>query len=126
MDSNVLMPSRSSRLGEWVREYDQNTKVQFEKPFKFSGSKAAKHDSLDTFVSGRHAAPYALPIRVVSFAFFILYFGYLREENDIDERMKLPPHRSAIGKQYRQMITEHYLREGFSLDEIHEMMKKMG
>lgn len=63
-----------------------------EEPVKYSTSKAKQWDSIDTFVSKQtRAQPASQPFIVVfSTLIFLLYFGLLREENDLDRRISQP------------------------------------
>ena len=56
-------------------------------PYKYSTSEAYVHRSIDTFAPKPKYVPpaYQAPIVVVSLVSFLVYFGILREENDLDE-----------------------------------------
>ncbi|ESN99873.1 hypothetical protein HELRODRAFT_83777, partial [Helobdella robusta] len=60
-------------------------------PIKFSSSKAHSYSSFDTFlVKQKRSSPWYQPLIITfSVAIFLIYFGFLREENDWDEDLKL-------------------------------------
>ncbi|CAK9817034.1 hypothetical protein ANTQUA_LOCUS9210 [Anthophora quadrimaculata] len=58
---------------------------EFDKPIKFSTSKAAKFPAAYTKAYG--LPTYQALIVSFSLSLFALYFGILREENDIDQKM---------------------------------------
>lgn len=58
----------------------------YDKPYKYSTSKAATHLARNT-IDGRSRPNFEGIIIGLSIAVFFIYFGILREENDIDEAM---------------------------------------
>ncbi|XP_033186552.1 uncharacterized protein LOC117155089 [Bombus vancouverensis nearcticus] len=58
----------------------------YDKPYKYSTSKAATYPARHT-IEGRSRPNYEGLIIGLSLAAFSIYFGILREENDIDEAM---------------------------------------
>lgn len=58
----------------------------YDKPYKYSTSKAATYSARDT-IDGRDRPNYEGLVIGLSLAAFFIYFGILREENDIDEAM---------------------------------------
>lgn len=66
--------------------------VDFDKPYKYSTSDARDHSSLDTFVPKPKYVPpwYQGPSIAVSLVIFLMYFGIIREENDMDEMIYKP------------------------------------
>ncbi|CAK9834053.1 hypothetical protein ANTRET_LOCUS10644 [Anthophora retusa] len=63
----------------------RNDPEEFDKPIKFSTSKAAKFPAAYTQAQGlpnQHALIVSLSLSAV-----LIYFGILREENDIDQKM---------------------------------------
>ncbi|XP_017881606.1 uncharacterized protein LOC108625816 [Ceratina calcarata] len=65
---------------------------EFDKPIKFSTSKAATFPAAYTNV-GPDEPWYQAPVIGISLMIFMIYFCILREENDIDEKMVegIPP-----------------------------------
>ena len=63
-----------------------------DQPVKFSTSKAKSWDSIDTFLSAKvRKRPKSQPfIIAISTFVFIIYFGFLRKENEIDEYISRP------------------------------------
>ena len=57
-----------------------------DKPYKYSTSDARYHSSLDTFAPVPKNPPpwYQRYSITISMAVFLVYFGILREENDLD------------------------------------------
>lgn len=58
----------------------------YDKPYKYSTSKAATYPARYT-IDGRTRPSYENLIIGLSLTAFFIYFGILREENDIDEAM---------------------------------------
>jgi len=63
-----------------------------DQPVKFSTSKAKTWDSIDTFLSAKvRKRPKSQPFIVaISTLVFIIYFGFLRKENELDEYISRP------------------------------------
>jgi len=77
-----------------------------DKPIKFSTSKAALWKASDTHGggSGKDDMPRFQPLVIsLSVGVFLLYFLYLREENDIDEMMKQPLWERVPGLERKQL-----------------------
>lgn len=73
-------------------KYSSNSKKEdedaddYDKPYKYSTSKAATHRARHT-IDGRNRPSYEGVVIGISLTVFFIYFGILREENDIDEAM---------------------------------------
>lgn len=73
-------------------QYSVNSKKKdeddgdYDKPYKFSTSKAATYPARYT-IDGKSRPTYESLIIGLSLTAFFIYFGILREENDIDEAM---------------------------------------
>lgn len=79
-----------------------------EEPIKFSTSKAA--NVTPSFIrEGNDEAPAAQPFIVaVSLAAFLIYFGILREENDLDEQMGMTLYERVEGLEEQHL--ENYIK----------------
>ncbi|KAK1124325.1 hypothetical protein K0M31_006694 [Melipona bicolor] len=66
---------------------DDDVDDDYDKPYKFSTSKAAKLSARYTSAEAKNK-PFLQPtIIALSITVFFIYFGILREENDLDEAM---------------------------------------
>lgn len=74
------------------KEKKEKIDEEFDKPIKYSTSKAATFPAAYTNV-GSDEPWYQAPVIGISLTVFMIYFFILREENDIDEKMVegLPP-----------------------------------
>ncbi|KOC69380.1 hypothetical protein WH47_09338, partial [Habropoda laboriosa] len=72
---------------EYTKELDKedDDPDKFDRPIKFSTSKAATYPA--GYSHEFHGPKYQGVIVSLSILIFLLYFGVLREENDIDEKM---------------------------------------
>ena len=63
--------------------------VDLNTPIKYTSSRAHEHDPYETFLSRNKDRPWYQPYVVIaSTSAFLLYFLFLREENDLDEELK--------------------------------------
>ncbi|XP_043521990.1 uncharacterized protein LOC122534948 [Frieseomelitta varia] len=81
---SVLKYSASSEKNKTKNDDDVD---DYDKPYKFSTSKAAKLSARYTSAEARNKPFFQPTIIALSLAVFFIYFGILREENDIDEAM---------------------------------------
>jgi len=92
-----------------------------DEPIKYSTSKAADWKAEYSF-SGQTredvSHPYQPLVIVSSLAVFLIYFGYLREENDIDEQLSTPLHHRIEGLEELQLknAIEYYKNNDSSYD----------
>ena len=91
------------------------------KPIQFTTSKAHDWQAIDTFtVPDRDRPPYQPYVITISVAIFLLYFLVLREENDLDEEMKLSLYERIPGLEEKQLIAsiDHEMKQGRDVTEL--------
>jgi len=84
-----------------------------DKPIKFSTSNANKHRAYDTFCTKSNAPWYQIYIVTFSAFVFLLYFGVLREENDMDEYLSLSVGQRVPAVQEQTLVQQ--IRDGKQL-----------
>lgn len=91
--SKSFLEKRQSLLQSWsTLKYNAKSKKKYgddddyDEPYKFSTSKAATYPARYT-IDGRSRPVYEKLVIALSSTVFFIYFGILREENDIDEIM---------------------------------------
>ncbi len=101
-----------------------------DKPIQFTTSKAAIWKASDTLGGGTQSdsIPDAQPyIVTISVGIFLLYFLALREENDIDEEMKIPlwDRIPGLERQQLEMLLEYNSAHGLPTDDIKERLEEV-
>ena len=82
-----------------------------EPPVKYSTSKAGSWQTVDTFSPPPKDMPWYQPYSVIlSIVAFLVYFGILREENDIDQELSKTLYERMPG------LEEHQLKESIKFN----------
>jgi len=92
-----------------------------DKPIKFTTSKASQWTAKDTHGGGNDDMPRLQPLVVsLSVGIFLLYFCVLREENDIDEVMKIPLWERVPGLERKQLevVLQYNEEHGLPTEDI--------
>ncbi|XP_031833114.1 uncharacterized protein LOC116427201 [Nomia melanderi] len=88
----LLYRSATSHM-HYTMKYSTNAKSKkcddddYDKPVKYSTSEAANWPACGTGTKGPDIPRYQTLIIMTSLALFLIYFGILREENDIDQKL---------------------------------------
>ena len=102
------------------------SKSDHDEPVKFSTSKAKTWDSMDTFIpKGSRDVPRYQPFIVVFFlSVLMVYFVFLREENEIDEIMSRPLEDVVPNVKEQTLIASirHYEKMGLDTRELKEAL----
>jgi hypothetical protein len=88
----IFLNGRVTPLRMYAASAETKTKSLRDEPVKFSTSKAKAWDPIDTFISSKaRKQPTSQPFIVIgSILIFLLYFTFIREQNELDEIFDRP------------------------------------
>ncbi|CAF0911073.1 unnamed protein product [Adineta ricciae] len=121
-----LIPKAAEDLKEAAKEHVRELRREFDKPVKFSTSRAKYWDTADSIVFNRHIGKFTRPVLIVTILINMYYWGYYREENDIDDMLSMEPWQifPRLNLEYLKTAERQYREAGLDTSQI-EVKKKM-
>ncbi|UJR36621.1 hypothetical protein I4U23_029341 [Adineta vaga] len=121
-----LIPKATQDIKEAAKEHVRELRREFDKPIKFSTSRAKYWDTADSIVFNRHIGKFTRPVLIVTILINMFYWGYYREENDIDEMLDMEPWQifPRLNLEYLKTAERQYREAGLDTSQI-EVKKKM-
>ncbi|CAF1531591.1 unnamed protein product [Rotaria magnacalcarata] len=121
-----IVPKAAQDIKEAAKEHIRELRREFDKPIKFSTSRAKYWDTADSIVFNRHIGKFTRPVLIVTVLINMFYWGYYREENDIDEMLSLEAWQifPRLNLEYLKVAERQYREAGLDTSQI-EVKKKM-
>ncbi|CAF0859548.1 unnamed protein product [Didymodactylos carnosus] len=69
----------------------KDLRVEYDKPVQFSSSAAKEWDTLDSLIPNRKNGIFNRPLLLSALVINLIYWGFLREENDLDVQVSRQP-----------------------------------
>lgn len=110
------------------RRAAEDLDTEMDKPVKFSTSKAGSWNSSKSYATPQRDVPVYQPFCVsISLIVFLVYFLYLREENDLDEELNKSLFERVPGLEQKQIeLSIKYNREhGKPTDELEARLAEL-
>ncbi|CAM2717067.1 unnamed protein product [Rotaria socialis] len=125
--TNTPIVSKATQdIKEAAKEHVRELRREFDRPIKFSTSRAKYWDTADSIVFNRHIGKFTRPVLIVTVLINMFYWGYYREENDIDEMLSLEAWQifPRLNLEYLKVAERQYREAGLDTSQI-EVKKKM-
>lgn len=110
------------------REAKEEEEDDFEKPLRYTTSKAAQWRARQTYSGGADDGPWFQPhVITVSLSVFLLYFCVFREESDIDNELQRTLYSRIEGLEKKQLeIRLRYNKEhGLDTEELEKRLMEV-
>ncbi|CAF0915791.1 unnamed protein product [Rotaria sp. Silwood1] len=125
-NTSSVVPKVTQEIKEAAKEHVRELRREFDKPIKFSTSRAKHWDTADSIVFNRHIGKFTRPVLIVTVLINMFYWGYYREENDIDDMLSMEPWQvfPRLNLEYLKTAERQYREAGLDTSQI-EVKKKM-